>query len=72
MKKTARQIIINEYPDIDQLLKDAHVAASKTLFLDNNGRTDEAKMMWKLHEELFEQYMFAEKLVVTDRKDLIE
>ena len=69
-KKLDQEILEDDHPEILQLLRDSWDASAKCLSLEKVGKTEEAIKMWRIHEDLFNQYMFASKLVLTNHEDL--
>lgn len=59
------QILDEDYPDVFQLWVDAVNADFDAYYLHEEGKTKEAEEMWKLHEELWAEYEFAAKIVLT-------
>ena len=63
------QILDEDYPDIAQLWCDAVGADFEACYLHEEGKIEEAEEMWKLHEELWAEYAFAAKLVLTGNEE---
>ena len=62
-------ILMDDYPEVHELWCEAVNADFGAEDLYEQGKTEEADALWKIHEEKWAEYMFITKIIFTGWKD---